>query len=41
MIGTAGHGGTAAVLLRAVNVVGKFVVGDDVIELRRRLVVPR
>src|SRR5579863_5406369 len=40
MIGTARHRHTATILLRAENGVGKFVVGDDVIELRGRLVVP-
>src|SRR5208283_4657542 len=32
--------GAAALLLRAVDPVGKTIVGDDVIELRSRLVVP-
>src|ERR1700681_1693484 len=35
------HAGAAALLLAAVDAVRKTVVGDDVVELRRRLVVPR
>src|SRR6266571_9166395 len=37
----AGRGGGAAVLLRAVDPVGKTAVGDDVVELAGGLVVPR
>ncbi len=40
MIGAAGGGGGSAVLLRAVNVIREFVIGNDVIELRSGLVVP-
>ncbi len=39
-IAAAGGSGGAALLLSAVNPVGKLIVGDDVIELRGRLVVP-
>src|SRR2546422_3151002 len=37
----AGRGGGTAVLLRAVDPVGKTVVGDDMVELAGGLVVPR
>src|SRR3984885_15207789 len=40
VIAAAGDGGGAAILLRAVNAIGETIVGCDVIELRRRLVVP-
>ena len=39
-VAAAGGAGRAAFLLAAVDPVGKLVVGDDVIELRGRLVVP-
>ena len=40
VVAAAGDAGRAALLLAAVDPVGKLVVGDDVIELGRRLVVP-
>ena len=40
VVAAAGDAGRAALLLAAVNPVGKLVVGADVIELRGRLVVP-
>ena len=40
MVAAAGNGDGAAVLLRAVNAVGKIIVGGDVIHLRGRLVIP-
>src|SRR5205807_140664 len=40
MRATTAHGRRAAFLLAAIDPVGKLVVGDDVIELGRRLVVP-
>ena len=39
--GAAGHVGRAGILLRAVDAIGKAVVGNDVVELAGRLVVPR
>src|ERR1039457_5424441 len=39
-VAAAGGADRAAFLLSAIDPVGKLVVGDDVIELRRRLVVP-
>ena len=36
----AGDAGGAALLLAAIDPVGKTIVGDDVVELRGRLVVP-
>src|SRR6266404_5704520 len=41
VLAPAGHAGRAALLLCAVDPVGKLVVGDDMVELRRGLVVPR
>src|ERR1039457_6764465 len=40
IVTAAGHGGGSALLLSAVDPVGRLVVGDDVIELRGGLVVP-
>src|ERR1039457_6229631 len=40
VIPAAGHSGRAALLLPAVDPVGELVVGDHVVELRGRLVVP-
>src|SRR5580692_697469 len=40
VIAAAGDGGRAAILLRAVNVIRKMLIGADVIELPGRLVVP-
>jgi hypothetical protein len=40
-VAAAGGADRAALLLAAIDPVGKLVVGDDVIELRGRLVVPR
>src|SRR5260370_33931241 len=40
VIRAAQNRGTSAILLRPVNHVGKLIVGDDMVELRRWLVVP-
>ena len=41
VVAAAGHARRAALLLPAADAIGEVVVGIDVIELRRRLVVPR